>query len=98
MFHYFVFSQFQRALPVRDDIDMVRSAEQLFRHRLPNIINIAINLNPNSVRLLLDQCITTAQQLCSLTLRASSNGQEGVEQVFEQVMVGLNIKKLNMFS
>lgn len=75
-----------RALPVRDDIDMVRSAEQLFRHRLPNIINIAINLNPNSVRLLLDQCITTAQQLCSLTLRASSNGQEGVEQVFEQVM------------
>ncbi|XP_018580281.1 large proline-rich protein bag6 isoform X2 [Anoplophora glabripennis] len=75
-----------RALPVQDDIDMVRSAEQLFRHRLPNIISIAINLSPNSVRLLSDQCITTAHQLCSLTLRASSNGQEGVEQVFEQVM------------
>lgn len=31
--------------------------------------------------------MTTAQQLCSLTLRASSNGQQGVDQVFEQIMV-----------
>ncbi|KAJ8919800.1 hypothetical protein NQ315_006329 [Exocentrus adspersus] len=75
-----------RSLPVQGDIDMVRSAEQLFRHRLPNIINIAVNLNPNSVRLLLDQCITTAQQLFALTLTASANGQQGVEQVFEQIM------------
>ncbi|KAJ8927917.1 hypothetical protein NQ314_019547, partial [Rhamnusium bicolor] len=75
-----------RYLPVQDDIDMVRSAEQLFRQRLPNIINIAINLNSNSIRLLLDQCITTAQQLCALTLRASSTGQQGVEIVFEQIM------------
>lgn len=85
-------------MPVQDDIDMVRSAEQLFRHRLPNIINIAINLNPNSVRLLLDQCITTARQLFSLTLRASANGQQGVEQLFEQIMVGFTITSKNFLN
>ncbi|KAJ8968599.1 hypothetical protein NQ317_004415 [Molorchus minor] len=75
-----------RTLQVQDDIDMVRSAEQLFRQRLPNIINIARNLNFVNVRLLLDHSITTVQQLCALTLRASATGQQGVEQVFEQIM------------
>ncbi|KAG5900468.1 hypothetical protein JTB14_010882 [Gonioctena quinquepunctata] len=75
-----------RTMAVRDDIDMVRSAEQLFRQRLPNIINIAINLNTNSVRLLLDQCLTTAKQLLALVMLASSDGQPGVERTIEQLM------------
>ncbi|CAH1106518.1 unnamed protein product [Psylliodes chrysocephalus] len=75
-----------RSLPVQNDIDMVRSAEQLFRQRLPNIIIVANNLNTNTTRMLIDQCITTAKQLLALTLLASSTGQRGVEQVYEQIM------------
>ncbi|XP_074038258.1 large proline-rich protein bag6-A isoform X3 [Leptinotarsa decemlineata] len=75
-----------RSLAVRGDIDMVRSAEQLFRQRLPNIISVGINLNPNNVRLLLEQCITTGKQLLALILLASSDGQPGVERTVEQVM------------
>ncbi|CAH1179566.1 unnamed protein product [Phaedon cochleariae] len=75
-----------RTLAVQGDIDMVRSAEQLFRQRLPNIINIAINLNANNVRLLLNQCLTTSKQLLALILMASSEGQQGVEQIVTQVM------------
>uniref|UniRef100_A0A6P7GL72 Large proline-rich protein BAG6 n=1 Tax=Diabrotica virgifera virgifera TaxID=50390 RepID=A0A6P7GL72_DIAVI len=75
-----------RSLPVQNNIDMVRSAEQLFRQRLPNIIYIGINLNGGATRLLVEQCITTAKQLLALTLLASSTGRNGVEQVYEQVM------------
>lgn len=74
-------------MPVRDDIDVVRSAEMLFRTRLPNIINLASTLNANNVRLLVDQCTTTLKQLCALILRASLNGQQDVEQVFEEILV-----------
>ncbi|XP_072393525.1 uncharacterized protein [Diabrotica undecimpunctata] len=75
-----------RCLPAQNNIDMVRSAEQLFRQRLPNIIYIGINLNSGATRLLMDQCITTAKQLLALTLLASSTGRNGVEQVYEQIM------------
>ncbi|XP_056647813.1 large proline-rich protein bag6-B isoform X2 [Diorhabda sublineata] len=74
------------SLQVRNDIDMVRSAEQLFRQRLPNIINIAVHLTTNTTRILIDQCLTTAKQLLALTLLASANAQRGVEQVYEQIM------------
>ncbi|CAG9833714.1 unnamed protein product [Diabrotica balteata] len=75
-----------RSLPAQNNIDMVRSAEQLFRQRLPNIIYIGINLNSGATRLLMDQCITTAKQLLALTLLASSTGRNGVEQVYEEIM------------
>lgn len=74
-------------MPARDDINMVRSAEQLFRTRLPNIISTAVNLGPDSVRSLFDQCVTTAKQLLALTLYVSVTGQTGVEQIYEQLMV-----------
>lgn len=68
---------------------MVRTAQELFRQRLPDIINMTINLNPENVRTLLNSCIETAKQLLALTLNASRNGQQGVEQIFEQVMVSI---------
>lgn len=66
---------------------MVRSAEQLFRQRLPEIITTAMNLTPDTVRTLLNLCVSTAKQLLALTLYASLNGQQGVEQIYEQLMV-----------
>ncbi|CAG9856439.1 unnamed protein product [Phyllotreta striolata] len=77
------------SLPVRNNIDIVRSSEQLFRQRLPNIIVVALNLNSNTTSILVDQCITTAKQLLALTLLASSSGQRGVEQVFERIMTNI---------
>lgn len=82
---------------MQNDIDMVRSAEQLFRQRLPNIIIVANNLNTNTTRMLIDQCITTAKQLLALTLLASSTGQRGVEQVYEQIMVMFIEKCIHFF-
>lgn len=74
-------------MPARDDISMVRSAEQLFRIRLPEIITTAINLSPETVRHLFDLCVTTAKQLLALSLCISVTGQQGVEQTYEQLMV-----------
>lgn len=78
-------------MPVRDDIDVVRSAETLFRQRLPSIINLASTLTTNtaatSIRSLVDQVVTTLKHMCALILRASQNGQPGVEQIFEEIVV-----------
>lgn len=81
------FSSQKNSLPARDNINMVRSAEQLFRVRLPVIVNAAVNLNPETVRNLFDECVTTAKQLLALTLHVSMSGQQGVEQIYEQLMV-----------
>ncbi|CAH0547365.1 unnamed protein product [Brassicogethes aeneus] len=75
-----------RLIPARDNIDVVRSSENIFRTRIPNMINLAINLNPSNIRVLIDHCLTTIKHLCALTLRACSTGQPGVEQVFEQIL------------
>lgn len=72
---------------MKDDIDIVRSVQMLFRARLPNIINLAISRSPNALRMLVDQCRITARQLCALILRASSRGQDGVLELYEQIVV-----------
>lgn len=69
---------------------MVRSAEELFRSRLPSIINTAVNLSPETVRSLFDQCVVTTKVLLALTLYVSVTGQQGVEQIYEQLMVSTN--------
>ncbi|XP_025837010.1 large proline-rich protein bag6-like [Agrilus planipennis] len=74
------------ALPTRDDIDLVRSAQSLFRARLPNIISLATSRSPNSLRMLVDQCLITAKQFGALILRASRNGQPGVEVVLDSIV------------
>lgn len=66
---------------------MVRSTEQLFRIRLPGIISTAVNLSPETVRSLFDQCVTTAKQLLALTLFVSVNGQQDVEEIYERLLV-----------
>lgn len=73
-------------LNVRDDIDIVRSAQMLFRARLPNIISLAASHSPNSLRILVEQCRITARQLTALALYASVNGQSGVEEVIEHIV------------
>ena len=74
-------------MPVRDDIDIVRSATMLFRTRLPNIISLAASRNPNSLRMLVDQCRITITQFFALVLNASANGQQGVEDVVHHMVV-----------
>lgn len=81
---------FQSSLSTRDNINMVRSAEELFRSRLPSIINTAVNLSPETVRSLFDQCVVTTKVLLALTLYVSVTGQQGVEQIYEQLMVSTN--------
>ncbi|KRT83619.1 hypothetical protein AMK59_3956 [Oryctes borbonicus] len=73
-------------LTVRDDIDIIRSTQLLFRTRLPNIISLAASRNPNSLRMLVDQCSITLRQLCALILHASANGQQGVESVLDHIV------------
>lgn len=74
-------------MSVRDDIDIVRSTQMLFRARLPNIINLAVSRSPNALRMLVDQCHITARQLCALTVRASASGPPGVEDIFNRIVV-----------
>lgn len=75
------------SLVVRDNIDIIRSSQLLFRTRLPNIISLAASRNPNSLRMLVDQCSITMRQLCALVLYASANGQQGVEDVLDHIVV-----------
>ncbi|KAI4471692.1 large proline-rich protein bag6 [Holotrichia oblita] len=74
------------SLVVRDNIDIIRSSQLLFRTRLPNIISLAASRNPNSLRMLVDQCSITMRQLCALVLYASANGQQGVEDVLDHIV------------
>lgn len=74
-------------MPSRDDIDVVRSAQMLFRARLPNIINLVISRSPNALRMLIDQCRITARQFCALIVRANSRGQEGIVEILDQTVV-----------
>lgn len=78
-------------LSTRDDIDIVRSTQMLFRARLPNIISLAASNSPNSLRMFVDQCRITARQLCALVLNSSANGQPGVEEVVEHIIVRILI-------
>lgn len=71
-------------MPVRDDIDVVRSVQMLLRSRLPNIINLTISRSPNALRMLFDQCQITLRQLGALLIRANTRGQDGIVEVFEQ--------------
>ncbi|XP_044253618.1 large proline-rich protein BAG6 isoform X2 [Tribolium madens] len=79
------FQNFSR-LRVNDDIDIVRSVETLFRRRLPDIITTATNLNSSNMRTFVDQCLMLAKMMCALTLTASANGQQGVEETFQQII------------
>jgi hypothetical protein len=79
------FQNFSR-LRVRDDIDIVRSVEALFRRRLPDVITTATNLTSNNMRTLVDQCLILARMMCALALHASANGQQGVEETFQQII------------
>lgn len=72
---------------MRNDIDVIRSAEMLFRARLPNIINLSTSRSPNALRLLVNQCTITARQLCALVVTASATGETGVQEVFERIVV-----------
>lgn len=74
-------------MPVRDDIDIVRSAQMLLRSRLPNIINLTISRSPNALRMLVEQCRITLRQLCALLVRANTRGQDGIVDIFEQAVV-----------
>ncbi|VEN55955.1 unnamed protein product [Callosobruchus maculatus] len=75
-------------LPVRNDIDLVRSSERVFRQRLPTIINLALRLNVGgNLQLLIQQLLSTAKTLLALALHASANGQQGVEQILDQIIV-----------
>ncbi|XP_065160947.1 large proline-rich protein bag6 isoform X2 [Atheta coriaria] len=72
-------------LPVRDDIDIIRSTQLLLRNRLPNAINLAVSHRPNSMKALIDHLKMTGRHLCALILHASCNGQQGVEDVMNRL-------------
>lgn len=76
-------------MPSRNDIDMLRSAERLLRLRLPEIVTSGVNLTAESVRALLDQCVSATKHLLALALHVSSTGQQGVEQIYEHLMVSI---------
>lgn len=78
-------------MQVRNDIDIVRSAQMLLRSRLPNIINLTISRSPNALRMLVDQCRITLRQLCALLIRANTRGQDGLLEIFEQSVVSYYI-------
>uniref|UniRef100_A0A1Y1L7K7 Large proline-rich protein BAG6 n=1 Tax=Photinus pyralis TaxID=7054 RepID=A0A1Y1L7K7_PHOPY len=73
-------------LPTRDDIDIVRSVQTLLRARLPNIISLVTSRSPNSLKMVVDQIRTTGRQLCALAVRASQNGRQGVENIFNLIV------------
>ncbi|XP_022904804.2 large proline-rich protein bag6 isoform X1 [Onthophagus taurus] len=73
-------------LQVRNNIDIVRSTTMLFRNRLPNIISLTASRNPNSLRLLVEQCKITIRQFFALIVYASANGIPGVEDVLQNMV------------
>ncbi|KAF2896772.1 hypothetical protein ILUMI_09390, partial [Ignelater luminosus] len=73
-------------LNTRDDIDIVRSVQTLLRARLPNIIALVASRSPNSLKMVMDQLRTTAKHLCALAVRASENGRQGVEDIFDVIV------------
>lgn len=77
----------QGRLSVRGDVDIVRSIELLFRRKLPDIITTAANLNQDNLRSLVNQCLNLAKLMCAMSLNVSANGQQGVEETFQQVIV-----------
>lgn len=74
-------------MPIRDDIDIVRSIQLLLRSRLPNIISLCTSRSPNALRMLVEQCRITLRQLSALIIRANNRGQDGVVEVLEQLIV-----------
>nr|CAI5828195.1 unnamed protein product [Callosobruchus analis] len=73
-------------LPVRNEIDLVRSSERVLRQRLPTIINLALRLNvAGNLQSLLQELLCMVKTLLALALHASANGQQGVEQILEQM-------------
>lgn len=74
-------------MPVRDDIDIVRSVQLLLRSRLPNIISLCTSRSPNAMRMLVEQCRITLRQLCALIIRANNHGQDGVVEIIQQLLV-----------
>lgn len=74
-------------MSVRANIDIVRSTQMLFRARLPNIISLAASHSPNSLRMLVEQCRITARQLVALIRNSSVNGELGVMEVIEHMVV-----------
>ncbi|KAK4877337.1 hypothetical protein RN001_009843 [Aquatica leii] len=74
------------ALETRDDIDIVRSVQTLLRARLPNIISLVASRSSNSLKMVVDQIRTTGRQFCALALRASQNGRQGVENIFDLIL------------
>ncbi|KAF5303718.1 hypothetical protein FQR65_LT00862 [Abscondita terminalis] len=73
-------------LQTRDDIDIVRSVQTLLRARLPNIISLVASRSPNSLKMVVDQIRTTGRQFCALAVRASQNGRQGVENIFDIIL------------
>ncbi|CAH1963100.1 unnamed protein product [Acanthoscelides obtectus] len=74
-------------LPVRDDIDLVRSYEEILRHRLPLLITIILSLNVGTtLQLLHQEFLTAVKTLLAFALYACTEGQQGVEQIFEQIV------------
>lgn len=72
---------------MRENVDMVRSSENLLRHRFSELIAIAANLEQSNVQLLIQQFVNLIKDLCALALSNSSNGQEGVEQLSDRILV-----------
>lgn len=83
------FLQHFRHLPVRDNIDMVRSSENLFRSRFPELITTAANLESSNVHILIQAFVNTVKDLCALAMRSSASGQEGVEQLHDHILHNL---------
>nr|CAH7729714.1 unnamed protein product [Callosobruchus chinensis] len=84
------FLEYFNTLPVRNDIDLVRSSERVLRQRLPTIIKLALRLTVGgNLQLLLQQLLSTVKTLLALALHASANGQQGVEQILEQIVTSI---------
>ncbi|XP_060519492.1 large proline-rich protein bag6 isoform X2 [Cylas formicarius] len=74
------------SIQTSNNINLTSSIEKLLRHHIPLVIILAINLTTDDVQPLVNQLWTAAKQLLSLVLNSSSNGQQGVETVFDELM------------
>lgn len=82
------------SIPPRDNIDMVRTIDGFFRQRVPPIIQMAINLRPRTeagesqdTANFVSNIWSTTRDLLTLAVHCSANGQEGVQNACNQVLM-----------
>ncbi|CAG9767941.1 unnamed protein product [Ceutorhynchus assimilis] len=79
------------SIPARENINMSRTIDGFFSQRVPDIIRMAVNSGSRGEGSNGQNFVTTVwraiRELFALAIHCSSEGQRGVEDVFEQIVV-----------